>query len=116
MKRKCHMFLFFSPERTGNGFSYTAHYLYSFYHIIWYDFLLVVTTITCFFLKSNTAQTMKFSFRDFFSKCDQICRKLRIWSHLLKKSLMKSFFFCALKVSTNTDKLVESTSKNFHGK
>ena len=26
--------------------------------------------------------------KDFFSKCDQIRRKLRIWSHLLKKSLM----------------------------
>ena len=34
----------------------------------------------------NTAQKMKFSFKDFFRKCDQIRRKLRIWSHLLKKS------------------------------
>ena len=33
---------------------------------------------------------------DFFSKCDQIRRKLRIWSHLLKKSLMKNFFFCEM--------------------
>ena len=31
---------------------------------------------------------MKFSTKDFFSKCDQILRKLRIWSHLLKKSLL----------------------------
>ena len=30
------------------------------------------------------------------SKCDQICRKLRIWSHLLKKSLMENFIFCAV--------------------
>ena len=36
---------------------------------------------------------MKFSIRDFFSKCDQICRKLRIWSHLLKKSLTENFIF-----------------------
>ena len=35
---------------------------------------------------------MKFSIKDFFSKCDQIRRKLRIWSHLLKKSLKTSFF------------------------
>ena len=28
-----------------------------------------------------TAQKMKFSIKDFFSKCDQIRRKLRIWSH-----------------------------------
>ena len=28
-----------------------------------------------------TAQKMKFSIKNFFSKCDQICRKLWIWSH-----------------------------------
>ena len=36
---------------------------------------------------------MKLSIKDFFSKCDEICRKLQIWSHLLKKSLMKYFTF-----------------------
>ena len=39
---------------------------------------------------------MKFSIKGFFSKCDQIhrkMRKLRIWSHLLKKSLMKNVIF-----------------------
>ena len=36
---------------------------------------------------------MKFSIKDFFSKCDQIRRKLRIWSHLLKKSLMENLIF-----------------------
>ena len=40
---------------------------------------------------------MKFSVKDFFSKCDQIRRELRIWSHLLKKSLMGNFIFCAVK-------------------
>ena len=39
---------------------------------------------------------MKFSIKDFFSKCDQIRRKLRIWSNLLKKSLMEKFVFCAV--------------------
>ena len=39
---------------------------------------------------------MKFSMKDFFSKCDQICRKLKIWSHLLKKSLMGNFSFYAV--------------------
>ena len=39
---------------------------------------------------------MKFSMNDFFSKCDQIGRKLRIWSHLLKKSLMENSIFCAV--------------------
>ena len=39
---------------------------------------------------------MKFSIKDFFSKCDKIRKKLRIWSHLLKKSLMENFIFCAV--------------------
>ena len=38
---------------------------------------------------------MKFSIKDFFIICDQIHRKLRIWSHLVKKSLMEnSIFLC----------------------
>ena len=48
----------------------------------------------------DTAQKMKFSIKDFFSKCDQIRRKLRIWSHLLKKSLMENFIFCAVGIET----------------
>ena len=36
---------------------------------------------------------MKFSIKDFFSKCDLIRKKLRSWSHLLKKSLMENFTF-----------------------
>ena len=35
-----------------------------------------------------TAQKMKFSNKDFFSKCDQIGRKLWIWSHFPKKSFV----------------------------
>ena len=41
----------------------------------------------------HTAQKRKFSIKDFFGKCDKICRKLRIWSHLLNKSLMENFIF-----------------------
>ena len=40
---------------------------------------------------------MKFSIKDLFSKCGQIRRKLRIWLHLLKKSLMENFIFCAVR-------------------
>ena len=39
---------------------------------------------------------MKFSIKDFFSKCDQIHRKLQIWSHLLKRPLMENFIFCVV--------------------
>ena len=42
---------------------------------------------------TSTAQKMKFSINDFVSKCDQIRSLLRIWSHLLKKSLMENFIF-----------------------
>ena len=46
---------------------------------------------------SSAAQKMKFCIKDFFSKCDQIRSFLRIWSHLLKKSLMENLIFCAVK-------------------
>ena len=45
---------------------------------------------------SGTAQKMKFSIKDFFSKCDQLRSKLRVWSPLLKKSLMEPLNFCAV--------------------
>ena len=40
---------------------------------------------------------MKFSFKNFFSKCDQTRKKLQIWPHLLQKSLMENFtFLCSV--------------------
>ena len=45
---------------------------------------------------------MKFSMKDFTSKCDQICSFLRIWSYLLKKSI-----FCA--VTWKTENLKNAT-------
>ena len=36
---------------------------------------------------------MKFSVKDFFSKCEQIRSFLRICSHLLKKFLTENFIF-----------------------
>ena len=36
---------------------------------------------------------MKFSIKDFFSKCEQVRSFLRIWSHLLKKSSVENFIF-----------------------
>ena len=41
--------------------------------------------------------------KDFFSKCGQI-RSLRIWSHLLKKSLIENFIFSAGLVGQNFNK------------
>ena len=48
------------------------------------------------FRGSDTAQKMKFCIKDFFSKCYQIGSFLRIWSNLLKKTLMENFIFCAV--------------------
>ena len=59
---------------------------------------------------------MKFSIKDFFSKCDQIRSFLRISSHLLKKSLMKNFI-CAV-IAINEDCTIANsggiTSKIIH--
>ena len=53
-----------------------------------------------------TAQKMKFSIKNFLSKCYQIHSFLLIWSHLLKKPLMENFIFCAVGVSScNSQKL-----------
>ena len=43
-----------------------------------------------------TAQKMKFSIKDFYRKCNQMRSFLRIWLHILKKSLMENFIFCAV--------------------
>ena len=53
----------------------------------------------------HTAQKIKFSIKDFFSKCDQIRSFLQIWSHLLKKSLMENFIYCAVPDLRSRDKL-----------
>ena len=45
---------------------------------------------------NHITQIIKFSIKDFFSKCDQIPSFLRILSHLLKKSIMENFVFCAV--------------------
>ena len=41
----------------------------------------------------STAQKMEFSIKDFFNKGFQIRRKMRNWSHLLKKSFKENFIF-----------------------
>ena len=49
------------------------------------------------FRPSNTAQKVKFLLKNFCSKCDQIHSFLRIWSHLLEKSLMETLFLVQSK-------------------
>ena len=45
-----------------------------------------------------TAQKMMFFYKDFFRKCNQIRNFPRIWSHLLKKTIIKNFILRALNV------------------
>ena len=61
----------------------------------------------------NTVQKMKFSINNLFSKCDQIRRKLRIWSYVLKKSLMEKFIFCAVE-SLTLIRLVPKKSARYY--
>ena len=60
---------------------------------------------------SHTAQKMKFSIKDFFSKCNQIRSFLRIWSHLLKKSFMENFVFRAVTMQFFSGK-VQISARN----
>ena len=67
----------------------------------WMSFLQIIVyglKLLTVFVKElpYTAQNIKFSIKDFFSKCDQIRRTLRIWSHLLMNSLMENFIFWAV--------------------
>ena len=59
---------------------------------------------------------MKFSVKDFFSKCEQILRKLRICSHLLKKTLMENFIFCAVYVLKKHGENVDNPSVKIYVK
>ena len=53
------------------------------------------------FVLDSLHKKIKFSIKDFFSKCDQICNFLRIWSHLLRKSLMDNLIFCVMIFNKN---------------
>ena len=58
---------------------------------------------------------MKFSIKDFFSKCDQILRKLRIWSHLLKKFLSENFTFSEVKCISTFYLVLTNQTGNHRG-
>ena len=75
-----------------------------FINILWLKQFQVRVMVVFTLLETFKTSIMKLSLhkrwsltvKDFFSKYDQICRKLRIWSHLLKKSLMENFIFCVV--------------------
>ena len=49
----------------------------------------------------DMAQKMKFSIKDLLSKCGQIRSFMRIWSHLLRKSLIENFIFVPWELKTD---------------
>ena len=59
-----------------------------------------------------TVQKMKLSITDFFSKCEKILKKPRIWSHLPKKSVIENFIFCAV-IASNTFIIPVSVSMKY---
>ena len=59
----------------------------------------------------RTYQKIKFSIKDFFSKCDRIRKKLWTWSHLVKKFLMeKIHFLCSAEYINNALKMSKKVS------
>ena len=76
------------------------------------------------YLRKPMHKKMNFSVKNLFSKCEHIRIKLRIYSHLLNKSLTENFIFCVVNIigfttesckfffKTNCQSLVYFTSIN----
>ena len=74
-----------NPQKTADMFAFTKEILNVKFHFLSHDF-------ACIQFKPLLCSLMRFAIKEFFSKCNQI----RIWSHLLKKSLMENFIFCVV--------------------
>ena len=56
---------------------------------------------------------IRFSIKDFFSKCERICRKLQICSHLFKTCLTEKFIQCRAVIAQPTSfQTILSTAYN----
>ena len=76
------------------GLSFPLLFIYAFDSAL-FTWLLHVLSATLLPLFSwFTAQKMKFSSKDLFSKYHQIWTFLQIWPHLLDKFLMENLTFC----------------------
>ena len=51
--------------------------------------------------------------KNFLFKCDQIRRKLRIWSHVLFSTLMENFISCAMARPSGNGPRMEKGLTNF---
>ena len=62
------------------------------------DFWVTYSSLSKMMRSANTALKMKIFIKDFFCKSDQIRSFLRIWSCLLRKSLMENLIFLQFKL------------------
>ena len=67
--------------------------------ILWKIILSYQDPYKFFLQRKITAQETKFSIKDIFNNCDQICSFRRIWLHLLRKSLMENLIFLYSELS-----------------
>ena len=86
----------FRATKNGSGYFFDVHFKMSSQVLMKELTRMLINVRKIFNFRVSTAQKMKFSIKDFFSKCDQIRRFLWIWSHLLKISLMENLIFCAV--------------------
>ena len=71
-------------------------------------FNLAATMLFPYFIKKQNRIKMKFSIKDFSSKCDQIHKELRNWLRLLKKSSIENFLFCAVPINEHLLPLIHT--------
>ena len=76
----------------------------------WVVFLNMTSYIPFFTLAKSLALH-----KDFFGKCEQMHSKLRIWSHLLKKSSTESFIFCAVQIAGSSDFYLKYIARDLCG-
>ena len=79
----------YGPEKSPYLYTFHAVAIIKTYVLFILHYQIIINCKKCY-------GTKKFSIKDFFSKRDRICSFLRIWSQLLKKSLIKNFIFRAV--------------------
>ena len=62
------------------------------------SYFLLHSSFLSIYLHKSMHKKMNFSVKNFFSKCEYIRIKLRIYSHLLNKSLTENFIFCVANI------------------
>ena len=75
-------------------------------------YLYLFMTCKLIILQKRRKVYKKFSIKDFVTKSEQIRSFLRIWSYLLKKSLMENFLFMQCHSSNSSNSIVDEDNAN----